>query len=350
MSISFNNEYCISSVYLPTRSGCTDNFKESLDSLSVIAGKYIGKAIFLGDFNADPGGSMGFFSSTILNEQGRILVNFLKQWNYTSVHLCLNTPTNPTHTYETDSNNCLSTIDHIICHTSLLPSFISCSVVSSASTALNTSEHLPLFGEVSLSNVPHPSPQSSSTKRASLNWKKVPITLIEDSYASSLHAKLSSIEAPHVKDCLANSCLLESFIGEISDAILSTSRETIPVKSYQKHVCPGWTPELSNARRLSKSAWFRWKSAGKPSSATHPAKVEYKEAKRSFRHLLKQLHNEQRFRFYNDINENLKDADRLFGLLRAHAGTQPILANSILVDGREFCSDDIHATWVGELL
>ena len=92
MSISFNNEYCISSVYLPTRSGCTDNFKESLDSLSVIAGKYIGKAIFLGDFNADPGGSLGFFSSTILNEQGRILVNFLKQWNYTSVHLCLNTP------------------------------------------------------------------------------------------------------------------------------------------------------------------------------------------------------------------------------------------------------------------
>ena len=134
-------------------------------------------------------------------------------------------------------------------------------------------------------------------------------------------------------------------MGEISDAILSTSRETIPVKSYQKHVRPGWTPELSNAHRLSKSAWFRWKSAGKPSSATHPAKVEYKEAKRSFRHLLKQLHNEQRFRFYNDINENLKDADRLFGLLRAHAGTQPTLTNSILVDGREFCSDDIQHGW-----
>ena len=46
-------------MYLPTRSGCTDIFKEALDSLCVIVDMFSGRAFFLGDFNADPGNSLG---------------------------------------------------------------------------------------------------------------------------------------------------------------------------------------------------------------------------------------------------------------------------------------------------
>ena len=51
---------------------------------------------------------------------------------------------------------------------------------------------------------------------------------------------------------------------------------------------------LSSAHRLSKSTWRRWKSAGK-SSSLHPAQLEYKEAKRQFRKLLKKMLNQQTF-------------------------------------------------------
>lgn len=83
VSVVFNSDYCISSVYLPNRSGCTDIYNESLDYLNIIVNKFGRKAILLGDFNGDPSNSLGVFSSTANNEQGKILTNYLKHWSYT---------------------------------------------------------------------------------------------------------------------------------------------------------------------------------------------------------------------------------------------------------------------------
>ena len=43
----------------------------------------------LGDINADLGPSGGPMASTAINEQGKILMHYLKRWNFLSAHLHL---------------------------------------------------------------------------------------------------------------------------------------------------------------------------------------------------------------------------------------------------------------------
>ena len=84
MGITLDNKTSVFSVYLPTRSGCTDNFKESLDTLQVIKEKLdpSGIVIFAGDLNADPGIHGGPFSATPANEEGRILTRYIQSWGF----------------------------------------------------------------------------------------------------------------------------------------------------------------------------------------------------------------------------------------------------------------------------
>jgi hypothetical protein len=80
---------CFLSVYLLTRTGCTDDFKECLDYLDAVLGRlaFDNDVIIMGDLNADPGSEGGPLSSTSSNEQGRILLHYLQRWNFLSVHL-----------------------------------------------------------------------------------------------------------------------------------------------------------------------------------------------------------------------------------------------------------------------
>ena len=82
---------CLLSVYLPTRTGCTDIFKESLDYLDSMINLlgYENDVFILGDMNADLGLSGGPMASTPINEQGKILMQYLKRWNFLSAHLHL---------------------------------------------------------------------------------------------------------------------------------------------------------------------------------------------------------------------------------------------------------------------
>ena len=65
----------IFSVYLPSRSGCTDMFREALDNFNATMNSLtsISNTVVLGDFNADPGCHGGPLSTTSVNQQGRIL-------------------------------------------------------------------------------------------------------------------------------------------------------------------------------------------------------------------------------------------------------------------------------------
>ena len=66
IGISVCNHLKIFSTYLPTRSGCTDIYKETLDHLNVIREKYSdnGILIFAGDMNGDLGTSDGSHATT----------------------------------------------------------------------------------------------------------------------------------------------------------------------------------------------------------------------------------------------------------------------------------------------
>ena len=69
----------IISVYLPSRSGCTDKFKEALDQLegALMLLPEGADVVIMGDFNADLGHLGGPMSHSPPNEQGKILSNYL---------------------------------------------------------------------------------------------------------------------------------------------------------------------------------------------------------------------------------------------------------------------------------
>ncbi len=73
-------------VYLPCRSGCTDHFKMVLDELDSAFDLYLDTIIIAaGDFNAD----LGYTDNGIHfppNEQGIILLRYIRKWDLSLSH------------------------------------------------------------------------------------------------------------------------------------------------------------------------------------------------------------------------------------------------------------------------
>ena len=157
----------IISVYLPSCSGCTDNFNDSLDQLKGIlmllpAGADI---VIMGDFNADLGYLGGPMSDCFPNEQGKILNKYLscRKFVCTHLHLCYS---HPIYTFESEAHDSMSTIDHILCPSHMLNMFSSS--LQLKDHPLNNSDHIPPSATLMLPS--HPSTvYPSSTKCSSLH-------------------------------------------------------------------------------------------------------------------------------------------------------------------------------------
>ena len=229
------NHLKIFSTYLPTGSSCINIYKEALDHLNVIREKYSdnGILIFAGDMNADLGTSDGPLATTAINEQGRILSHYLKAWNFISAHLCQNTE-DTSHTYESESNSCISTIDHFLCPQHCLPSFCKCSTLSNLTSATNTSDHVPLVAEVAVP-VQVSQPSAIQLRGPTPNWKKLSEEEIRTAYTPLLESKLSTSSSPNLDTYRENPQCLEKYLQALCEAMLSSSQETIPTNKCHKH-------------------------------------------------------------------------------------------------------------------
>ncbi len=143
------SDILVFSVYLPTRSGSTDPFREMLDLMDSIFVRHPDCiTLFMGDFNADIGSPM-----SPPNEQGKILIRYLDRWSYVSTHLFLHSD-GPIFTYESDAHHSTSVIDHILCPSSFIPRIEHSSVLSHH--PLNTSDHIAVHAVISISLSPPP--------------------------------------------------------------------------------------------------------------------------------------------------------------------------------------------------
>ena len=119
-----------------------------------------------------------------------------------TAHLHLNTETS-SHTCESESNSCISTIDHFLCPQHCLPFFSMCSTLSNLSTAANTSDHIPLVSEVTVP-VQVSQPSATHSRGPTLNWKKLSEEEIKSTYTQLLESKLSTLSPPNMDICREN--------------------------------------------------------------------------------------------------------------------------------------------------
>ena len=189
----------IFSVYLPSRSGCTDVFRESLDQIDAAIGTLpsTSTVIILGDFNADPGIHGGPYSTTRLNEQGRILLHYMARWNLISTHLHTPNPnTSSSHTFESEAHSTLSTIDHIMCHQSQIPMIQSSRLIT---ILTHRTIYQSLHPSTSLT-YPDPLHQTTSAQPA-------PHSLLETGHVLLIMTSNPSTTHPSINHCMSCSTL-----------------------------------------------------------------------------------------------------------------------------------------------
>ena len=324
------------SVYLPCRSGCTDNFKAVMDELDSAFDLFPNEIIlFAGDFNADPGISQGNLNCPP-NEQGIILNRYLYKWDYVSIHLhpsffsC-----NNFYTYESDAHGSQSVIDHVLCPRFFTSTIRDTFVISEH--PLNTSDHLPLSVLLPLKHSPPVSfPQVGHLKAPySPNWKKC------NSHDINLYAKAVLSSLPPLPTAWSISTI-DSTVFQVTEALLSSASQVIPPIQYRKHARPNWNSTLGKAHQLGKDAYRKWCSAGKPSDSSNPIRIQYKEAKRKFRRELRKYKRQELDTFFNSLD---LDDRKLYQHVRLRKGIVSPPTTKLTVNNATFEGASLPEGW-----
>ena len=216
---------------------------------------------------------------TRANEHGCILLRYLRGWKYLSYHLHLS-PSQSTHTYESEAHGSLSTIDHFLGPSHMLSSISKC--VVGEEDPINTSDHLPILAQMELCFHPHtaPSPvESLDQTHSKPNWDKLSPMEIETLYTVPIEEQLSQIKCPTVEECLENPTLIDQHLTTLTMLMLQTAHNSIPLKKFSPHKKQGWNDKLCQAQRTAQQAYKAWKAAGKPRSSDHPVCSYYKSSK-----------------------------------------------------------------------
>ena len=302
----------IISTYLPSRSGCTDLFKEALDYIdsTIMHFAFDNNVMVLGDLNADPGSDGGPLATTPSNEQGRILLRYLAKWEFSSVHLhTCSTPL--THTYTSEAHNSVSTLDHLLAPAHLLPSFSSCFIIQD--DPLNLSDHSPVCASLTILLSPTPpQPSQSSSSKLRPNWSKLSESELLLGYTKAIESQLASLSLPNLSSLVSSPDSIDCLLGEVTNTLLSAARKHVPPKRFLPFVKPGWTPELRCCHSKSKRIYKEWVRAGRPRSYLHPKRKRYKEAKATFRSQLCRYLRDQRDAFFRNLDLDSGDPGRLF--------------------------------------
>ena len=283
------------SVYLPSRTTSTDLFRDALDQLTaaLLLLSPSANVIIMGDFTTDLDIHGGPLSTTSLNSQGRILLQFMARFNLLSAHLHKSNQLF-SHTFESEAHSSVSTIEHILCSMHLLPEIHSTYPINDHS--LNNSNHLPVFANLS-SNLPPPSSSTTLPTQRSLlspqNWSKTPKEMIFSRYTLPSKSHLSAIlrNSPTLTSLQSHPNPIDTLLSEVSSSLLSCSRRILSRRIHPAKQ-PGWDSTLKLASKACKSCYHSWVRAGRPHSPENPLRKAYKAAKKSFRsrlHLQKKM-------------------------------------------------------------
>ena len=315
--LNLHRPICLLAVYLPSRSGGTDVFKDSLDYVDSVLGQLCldNDVCILGDFNADPGSEGGPLATTNVNEQGHILLRYLRKWEYISTHLQPQSSIShfATHTYVSEAHGSCSTIDHILAPRHLLSRFSESLVWDE--DPLNLSDHLPVSASIQCylqTLSPTIKPSKGDKKAYKPNWRKLDKEGISSTYTQKVEQSLNGLQLPDLQSLVNDPSIINLYIDEIKEVLITASKQTIPPKCFVPHRKPGWDEHLKAVHTKSKLAYKQWIKAGRPHQSDHPVRRQYKEAKSTFRACLRACQREENEEFLQALDLDCRDSSKLF--------------------------------------
>ena len=154
-------------------------------------------------------------------------------------------------------------------------------------TIENTSDHLPIQVTIRCSGLARLS--MDNTGKCRPDWDKLQHKDSANVYSGCLAGKLHLVGAKHFGDFRPNdSCIIEnhcidSFVHDITSAVLEASDETVPTKVFRECLKPYWTNKLSELARSKKQTLKEWREAGEPRGKENVIWQKYKTCKKDFR-------------------------------------------------------------------
>ena len=210
---------------------------------------------------------------------------------------------------------------------------------------LNTSDHLPLICHLNLDLHSHLSPKIKPISHPKLNWKKVSTQEIHDTYTKAVEAALGPIPLPTLSALSSNPLEIDFHLDQLTSILTQIALSTIPTSKSSSHKRPGWSDDLNAAHRESKNAYKIWRAAGRPRNPDHPARMQYKEAKRKFKLKLRLHAKEQREEFFANLDLNTSNPSKLFRIIQKHNGLTPEPTRILNHQGMAYTNEHVLEGW-----
>lgn len=135
---------------------------------------------------------------------------------------------------------------------------------------------------------------------------------------------------------------IEQLTSSISNILISSAHKHIPCSTPRPYVRFNWNTALKQAQSASKNKYREWVIGGKPSNPTHPLKVAYKEAKRSFRRVFRKCKRSETEEFYKSLDLSNPN---LFSIIKRKTGHSTTLTTTLQVNNQLYQDGGMYEAW-----
>ncbi|CAG2187282.1 unnamed protein product [Mytilus edulis] len=174
-------------------------------------------------------------------------------------------------------------------------------------------------------------------------WTKaIELNLITD-YSFAVSQNLWSVCAPSSP---ATAETIESYYKTIVDAIMTADHDTLPHKSFVKHLKPYWTNTVKINHAHMRKRRADWIANGKIHNRNNSFFRAYKDAKRDFRKELELAYNAYMKDCAQKLEESIdSDQKYVWSVLKSRR-KQKVICRELRVNGRTYTEDnDICEAW-----
>ena len=289
--------YILIGVNLPA-DGNLHSYNDCIDELETIYSYYstVGRVVIISAGVLKARVNEHVFSY-IQSEKSEILTNFINENIVTPINqtsLC----NGPNYTFEPQK----STLDYILVPTAFVDHVKECIIIDNDKCCI-ASDHLPIFASINILSERFYTPPAEPTP----SWHKATdeqLSSYKDKTESYLISK--QFKTPETPDEIENLNKL------LTNTLINTAKETIPLKKYNPHTKPYWNKELSDAHAKARLKRYLWLNENRPRGLAYDSYREYKTAKQVFRQKQADAIKLYEENVYKDLDEAAELDIRLF--------------------------------------